>query len=960
MRLLSTLLMILLTSGLLCAQEPAHNIIGEEELDGLVVFSLLQDERANIWVSTSAGLFRYNGYEFKEFTSPKISSKGLFGLTEDRNREVYCYNTSGQIFKVTDDELELYYTVPDSLFSNFFYLAFDDHNNLLISGTGVYILDGKKSVKTVLEGKHFHENPIIRKPDGSLQFYSTNGNDLYTYRDSKLIKQNVDLGFKDIPFYYPIFTDKNEYLGVGRSSHLLKRKGNKFELLDLGIDQPTGCWIFVDDHEDIWVLNNQRGLYLISDSPELKKYSNRLLFPTYTISTKLEDRDGNIWLGTFGKGIIQVSNKNNQVIKNSSLPNYDELKCIAKDKLNNLYIGSVNGRLYQYSNDELYVRDSIPGRIDVLKFDRFANEFYFKHLVFDNKRGIYNQTPFGSIRNISFTSDSLSIVAAYTGIYIRDFSSDPGKHTSTFKALGFSETPAFGLTLNTGRLQCATYDSKSKTLWVGESTKLKVRSQKGESEFKLNGHSIIALDMLWVKDELYIATLNKGVLVVKNNKVHKILNTENGLLSNTISGIKLDKDRLVFGSNAGLQSMNIASGEFTNFKNANGRQLKVRDFEVINNVAYVIHSRGIQTIHLVQEKNTVAPPILDFIEVLVNDQNTTDENNLKLNYDERNLNFSFAAKTYNNQEQLVYKYRIQGLDETWKTLPYDRNFITLQGLDHGNYQLQLYAIDANGNSSNQLLYSFSINQPFWMAWWFYLIIVVFAFTAVILFYRRLLRVQQKKSEQINELNKSKLTAIQSQMNPHFIFNSLNSIQDLVIRGDVENSYSFITKFANLVRKTLNYSSKDFIEFEQEVQLLELYLTLEKLRFKDDFDFHIETNEVSDIMIPPMLIQPFIENALVHGLLHKEGHKQLEISFQLQELLTCEIKDNGVGRDRAREIKARQNNKHESFAVKAIKTRLEILKEKFGADIGFEYFDLSENGTPTGTMVRIQIPVQRRF
>jgi LytS/YehU family sensor histidine kinase len=309
---------------------------------------------------------------------------------------------------------------------------------------------------------------------------------------------------------------------------------------------------------------------------------------------------------------------------------------------------------------------------------------------------------------------------------------------------------------------------------------------------------------------------------------------------------------------------------------------------------------------------------------------------------------------------LTYHYQLVGLGKEWTTLNYLNNQVNFSGLEHGSYILHVYAKDANGQKSNVIQYEFSVEQPIWMAWWFYLGISVLAIALVILFYKKRFQIQQKKAEQINELNASKLTAIQSQMNPHFIFNSLNSIQDLVIQGDTENSYTFITKFANLIRKTLNYSDKDFIDFEQEIQLLELYLGLEKLRFKDDFDFEIDTDDIADILIPPMLIQPFIENALVHGLLHKEGHKQLSISFELNEHLSCTIIDNGVGREKAKEIKQRQKGNHESFAVQAIKKRFNILREKFKGDIGFKYEDLLENEVIRGTKVVIHIPIKRQF
>lgn len=183
---------------------------------------------------------------------------------------------------------------------------------------------------------------------------------------------------------------------------------------------------------------------------------------------------------------------------------------------------------------------------------------------------------------------------------------------------------------------------------------------------------------------------------------------------------------------------------------------------------------------------------------------------------------------------------------------------------------------------------------------------------VSLIYRWQLQVQKRKSRLANELNSSKLTAIRSQMNPHFVFNALNSIQDLVLKGDIENSYTYITTFSNLVRKTLNYSDKDFIGIEQEIDLLKVYLSLEKLRFKNTLTYEINIENVEEVMLPPMLIQPFIENALLHGLLHKKGERRIVINFHLSDTLLCEIIDNGIGRKKSMEIKQRQNNKHDLF------------------------------------------------
>jgi sensor histidine kinase YesM len=138
------------------------------------------------------------------------------------------------------------------------------------------------------------------------------------------------------------------------------------------------------------------------------------------------------------------------------------------------------------------------------------------------------------------------------------------------------------------------------------------------------------------------------------------------------------------------------------------------------------------------------------------------------------------------------------------------------------------------------------------------------------------------------------------------------------------------------------------------------LSLEKLRFKKDFTYTIELNEISDIQIPPMLIQPFIENALVHGLLHKNGEKILKIAFVLKEALICTIEDNGIGMEKSKAIKLRQHSEHESFSGKASDKRFEILNNVFKGDFGITYEDIYANQEVAGTKVTLRIPVKHKF
>ncbi len=212
----------------------------------------------------------------------------------------------------------------------------------------------------------------------------------------------------------------------------------------------------------------------------------------------------------------------------------------------------------------------------------------------------------------------------------------------------------------------------------------------------------------------------------------------------------------------------------------------------------------------------------------------------------------------------------------------------------------------------------------------------------------------------NELAVSNLKALKSQMNPHFIFNLLNSIQALVMKGDVDASYVYMTKFAKLVRQTLHFSDADLVELEDEIDLLKLYLDLEKLRFSKDFEYKIIDNDIEGIEIPPLLIQPFIENALVHGLLHKAGKKTLKIEFEQKDKIICTITDNGIGRTKAKEIKARQDIQHKSFSTKAIEKRFKILSETYKGEFGFKYEDVFENDIFVATQVKLYIPFKQVF
>lgn len=211
-------------------------------------------------------------------------------------------------------------------------------------------------------------------------------------------------------------------------------------------------------------------------------------------------------------------------------------------------------------------------------------------------------------------------------------------------------------------------------------------------------------------------------------------------------------------------------------------------------------------------------------------------------------------------------------------------------------------------------------------------------------------------------NESDLTALKSQMNPHFIFNALNSIQELYTLGDKRMANEQMGNFARLTRKILDVSGKRTITLSEEIEILSNYLALESMRFEEDFTFEIgfsDDIEEDYVQLPPMLIQPYVENSIKHGLLHKKGPKKVAVFFEINEpenLLQCTITDNGIGREAAAEINKNRATSHVSFSTSATEKRLQLLNHGRAQRIMVQYADvIDKDQQMAGTKVVIQIP-----
>jgi LytS/YehU family sensor histidine kinase len=304
-----------------------------------------------------------------------------------------------------------------------------------------------------------------------------------------------------------------------------------------------------------------------------------------------------------------------------------------------------------------------------------------------------------------------------------------------------------------------------------------------------------------------------------------------------------------------------------------------------------------------------------------------------------------------------YYSKLDKIDKDWSYAG-NKGQTEYNSLPPGNYKFHFKGITADGLAGDEKVTSFTVEPAFWQTWWFRSLVVGLLVLCVLLIINNVRSREQKKSALQLQLSALEMKALRAQMNPHFIFNALNSIQECIITKNTDTAYNYLSSFSKLVRMILENSEKQFIPLADEMETLHLYIAIEKLRFDDTFEYQVNISPALDasfIHLPAMIIQPFVENALWHGLIHKKGDKKLTLSFEQEgSNLKCLITDNGIGRGHSAEMKTGSRIKKHSMGVKITEERLQLLET--GASIAIN--DLKDDaGTPCGTRVTIIIPLE---
>ncbi|MFY8107651.1 MAG: ligand-binding sensor domain-containing protein [Bacteroidia bacterium] len=486
-----------------------------------------------------------------------------------------------------------------------------------------------------------------------------------------------------------------------------------------------------------------------------------------------------------------------------------------------------------------------------------------------------------------------------------------------------------------------------------------------------NGRKLHVTSALKSKNgELFIGTINQGLYLKKSNGNVQNFTTDNGLANNNVYSVQKGNlgDEIWLSTNSGVSKMNLKDFTFKNYDLNDGLQgnefnektsANLSDgrilFGGVNGFSYFYPSD-------INDDTTNCQVAIKSFSSFNKIYDTKQD--IFLSYDQNYINIEYVALDFNLSGNNRFMYQVDGLNEEW-TDAGNRRFASFAQLAPGSYTFRVKASNSDGVfSSNVAQLSFYIAKPFWTRWWFRITTILFlaGIITIIIYWRvrNVINEEQEKLKISGMVGELELKALRAQMNPHFIFNSLNSIQDFVLNHQGMEAAKYLSKFARLVRMILDNSEYTFISISQKIEFLRLYIELESLRMDNGFEFHLSLDKSVNLedQIPTMVIQPYVENAIWHGLQYKKSHRvlKLHLSMEDEDFVRCEIEDNGIGREAAMQIKKQKGKTHDSKAMRITDERIQILKKLYGFGPSVEVIDLVDDGIARGTMVILKLPI----
>jgi ligand-binding sensor domain-containing protein len=749
-----------------------------------------------------------------------------------------------------------------------------------------------------------------------------------------------------------------------------------------------------DNHNNIWLATENAGLLRYNREKDNFDYcivhekNSESIQYNYKTFTIFQDKEENIWVGT-DKG-ISIFNPYRQYFRsirheenNSLSMPKNEIDCFIQTTAGDIFIGTWGGGMAMY--------DSL---------------FHFKKNIF--LQGPYEYNFIWCIRQVDDKTLWIGCQHGYLQVY--DIASGtiqtllpPEMERSTIRCMEKDNSGNIWFGLHNGKIvkwdnqQQKFFSSRDSlkaratvlNIFIDRAQNCWVSTEGGFKQFDLD--KMIYTDT-WLYDKKNatgisgkncqgIEECNDSILLIgttygglnffnKRTKIFSHLTTADGLPSNSIYAIKKDVEgHIWFTTDYGLFKFNTAEKKFIPYSMEPGiinSSFTADKFYPLQDGQWLTFTAS-EVISFFPGKSAYGEMRQPKIEItgfklfdkpVFIDSLLSGNKPLHLSYKENFFTVEFAALNFSSLQQINYYYRLGGVDKEWVNSGTKR-FANYTDLQPGEYIFDVKA--ENGNSSGEITsFKIIITPPFWQTWWFVSLCVLLVVVTAYALIRRRIRLIRHEAKMKQTISETEMMALRAQMNPHFIFNCLNAIDNLIQTNQKEKATTYLAKFAKLIRSILDSSKNNVVLFQKDFESLQLYLQMEQFRCSNKFIYELKADEEllnSDYKLPPLIIQPFVENAILHGLLNKQnGDRKLIISAALEnDTIKYTVTDNGVGRARAEEIKEINKPEHQSYGITITTERVHLYNQN-GKSNDITITDLSDNGQPSGTKVEIRLKI----
>ena len=919
------------------------------ETDSLIlpdnhIYSFSEPVNNRITICTKGGTSVYD-LRTKKFYIPKINN--YFPDYEVRSVEYMEYDDSWWVatsnglirYQEENQSLRHFYSVKDVVetLSDNSLLSLhkiDDHRMFLGTSDGLCMLDIEKNElrRINLAQLTNHQSPkleiskIITFNDEEIMLSTyTDGLYIYNYKNntathiSKFDRRNA---ISD-NYIFDVFKDDNGSIWVATFTGLNRFENNLANFTTISVFKNGSVLsinFFIEMDSSNILVGTESGIkaFNIEDESiiDFKTYfkSKENYFDSLYVYSFFLDVDSCLWVGTRNDGLFIYDIKKDVIINVAEKYQIDRLnhavvREIVRDEFDNMWVATNQGLCCIDLNDK-------------------------SHVFYNNDRNNDKTIPYDDVFDLMLADDVLYVTTG-DGLAIYQYDTDdfttyhlPDSLTKKdiVKNNGLFDIVDGG----DGRYYIGSYSNGM--LAFSPDTKT-FKTSKREDSFAMMIYAILPDNngFLW-------ASTSKGVMKYD-------LQTKETRMYDVTDGLQGSE----FTPNAFLRSSNgyVFFGGFNGFNYFKPNEIKL-EVRIPKVIISKIQTNAGKKIRYLNHGDTI-----------------------HLSYNENSFEISFATLNLLRKNMVNYSYMMDNYDDEWMFYKSNHRYVDYNKLRPGTYTFKLkVSNEVNIWMDNPLELTIIIHPAWYQRIWFKIMMILITALAIYMIIRQRTKIRAQKMEQrrkISELEvqmvQLKQKTLQLQMNPHVIFNTLNSIQQYIINHDAYKAVAYLTSFSRLMRKILNNSNERYISLSDELEAVNLYLELESMRLGNRFNYEVIVDtelDINNIEIAPLIIQPFVENAIIHGLMPKKENclLKIEVSKFAEEKLLCVVEDNGVGRQYSEKMKEKSGGTHKSYGMSITRRRLEMLSKISNEDFSVEIIDLyNDENQPEGTRVNIIISYQ---